>query len=311
MNFRVKGPQKTATFRSLPNTTTLGEFKALIAKECGVPVGDQTLTFGMPTQTITSEDSALVSSILKTGESITLEVTKPVQTTIQSPKSQPSPNQSSNQGPHSVSMIEGDGAIIKRVVPDDNSCMFHAISLCFEHSKPGKVEDLRNLIAKVILSDPINYNEATLQKSPEEYAKFMKQTNSWGGSVELSIFSEHYKAEIIVFDIARQRHNCFGEERNYQKRIYLVYDGIHYDALVWNLAPEANNKDWDITIFNPNDYKIESACQALIQKEFKSGKFVDEYNYKIKCGECGQVFVGNKNAIAHSSATGHTSFTQT
>lgn len=99
-------------------------------------------------------------------------------------------------------MIEGDGAIIKRVVPDDNSCMFHAISyvkdhklvliiylililisLCFEHSKPGKVEDLRNLIAKAILSDPINYNEATLQKSPEEYAKFMRQTNSWGGMI--------------------------------------------------------------------------------------------------------------------------------
>jgi len=273
-------------------------------------VGDQTLTFGMPTQTITSEDSVLVSSILKTGESITLEVAKPVQTT-QSPSNQPSTNQSSNQGPNAISMIEGDGAIIKRVVPDDNSCMFHAISLCFEHSKPGKVEDLRNLIAKVILSDPINYNEATLQKSPEDYAKFMKQTNSWGGSIELSIFSEHYKAEILVFDIPRQRHNCFGEQRNYAKRIYLVYDGIHYDALVWNLAPEANNKDWDITIFNPDDYKIETACQALIQKEFKTGKFVDEYNYKIKCGDCGQIFVGNNNAIAHSKNTGHTNFTQT
>jgi ubiquitin thioesterase OTU1 len=310
MNFRVKAPQKTATFRAIPTTTTLGEFKALIEKECGVPVEDQTLTFGMPTQTITNDDSSLVSSILKTGESITLEVKKPITATVQSQSSQPS-TKSGNQGASSVSMIEGDGAIIKRVVPDDNSCMFHAISLCFEHSKPGKVEDLRNLIAKVILSDPINYNDATLQKSPEEYAKFIIQTNSWGGSVELSIFSEHYKSEIIVFDIARQRHECFGEERNYEKRIYLVYDGIHYDALAWNLAPEANNKDWDITIFNPNDYKIESACQAVIQKEFKSGKFVDEYNYKIKCGQCGQIFVGNKNAVAHTTATGHNRFEQT
>lgn len=33
-----------------------------------------------------------------------------------------------------------------------------------------------------------------------------------------------------------------GEGRNHERRIYLVYDGIHYDALVWNLAPEANNK---------------------------------------------------------------------
>jgi hypothetical protein len=61
------------------------------------------------------------------------------------------------------------------------------IRLCFEHSKPGKVEELRNLIAKAIVSDPINYNEATLQKSPEEYAKFMKQTNSWGGMMIFNI----------------------------------------------------------------------------------------------------------------------------
>jgi ubiquitin thioesterase OTU1 len=39
---------------------------------------------------------------------------------------------------------------------------------------------------------------------------------------------------------------------NYDNRIYVIYDGIHYDALAQNVseeAPEAN----DTTIFNKND----------------------------------------------------------
>lgn len=60
-----------------------------------------------------------------------------------------------------------------------------------------------------------------------------------------------------------------GEEKQYKKRIYLLYDGIHYDPLVWNLAPEANNKDWDVKVFNPDDYKLEQAAQAFARKEFQ------------------------------------------
>jgi hypothetical protein len=60
-----------------------------------------------------------------------------------------------------------------------------------------------------------------------------------------------------------------GEDKQYKKRIYLLYDGIHYDPLVWNLAPEANNKDWDVKVFNPEDYKVEQKAQAFAHKEFQ------------------------------------------
>lgn len=69
-------------------------------------------------------------------------------------------------------------------------------SLCFEHSKPGKVDELRNLVAKTVLSDPINYNEATLQKSPQDYAKFIRQSNSWGGTIK-SLFPTTYQTLIF------------------------------------------------------------------------------------------------------------------
>jgi ubiquitin thioesterase OTU1 len=291
MNLRVKGPKSTQTYRGVATTTTLGDFKLTLQKDFEINPSEQSLSFGMPTQTITSDDGTLLNSIVKSGECITLEAKANTQ------------GQSTNNG--NASSPLGPGSVVKRVVPDDNSCLFHAISLCFDHVS---VADLRSLIAKTVLADPINWNEGTLQQKPSDYANYIKKTNTWGGSVELCIFSEHYKCEIVVLDTARQRHNTFGEDKHYSKRIYLVYDGIHYDALVWTSNP--NSKAWDVTVFDPNNTTAQEGCMAFMKKEFQSGNYVDEYNYKIKCGQCGQVFVGNKNAAAHSNSTGHTSFTQ-
>jgi len=311
MNFRVKGPKNTQTYRQLSKDLTFGEFRALIEKDCNVPKDQQILSFGMPTQTVDAKDETLVSAVLKSGESINLEMAKPsggeINTNHNGQTNPPSSTQSTNTNSTAV-----DGVIVKRSVPDDNSCMFHSIAYCLEGNKSGRVDFLRSVIAKAILSDPINYNEGTLQKSPLEYSKFITQPNSWGGSVELAIFAQHYKCEIMIFDIARQRHECFGEGGKYSQRIYLIYDGIHYDPLVCSSASNPqSNKEWDIAIFKPDDLITEASAKAYAEKEYKSGKFVDEYNYSIKCEQCGKVFVGNKNAVAHSNSTGHSRFTQT
>lgn len=72
--------------------------------------------------------------------------------------------------------ISGDGAIVKRSVPDDNSCLFHSLvygicnlififviclisRYCFEHGKSGKIDDLRDIIADTVQKDTINYNQ--------------------------------------------------------------------------------------------------------------------------------------------------------
>jgi hypothetical protein len=89
MNFRVKGPKNTQTYRGLAKEITFGEFKALIAKDCGVPVEQQTcvtqfavaspldsplVSFGMPMTVLVAADTDLVSAFLKSGEMITLEL---------------------------------------------------------------------------------------------------------------------------------------------------------------------------------------------------------------------------------------------
>jgi ubiquitin thioesterase OTU1 len=46
------------------------------------------------------------------------------------------------------------------------------------------------VVASAILSDPIQYNEAILGRSVEEYIEWILKPNSWGGAIELAILSE-------------------------------------------------------------------------------------------------------------------------
>jgi len=161
-----------------------------------------------------------------------------------------------------------------------------------------------------IRADETRFNEAVLGRSPSLYREWIVKSQSWGGEVELLIFSERYHCEIVAYDVSRKRTIKFGEESGFKKRIYLIYDGIHYDALVYNLAPQSAARDFDLTVFNPADLTVEKQCNTLVEKEFKAGKFVDEYNYTLQCGTCKKKFKGNNEAIAHSKTTGHTNFEQ-
>jgi len=128
--------------------------------------------------------------------------------------------------------------------------------------------------------------------------------------VELMIFAKYYKCEIFVFDITRKRFECFGERDGYFQRIYLLYDGVHYDCLVWNLVSATASLDFDVTVFSPADKAVFNAASLLVEKEHQSGRFVDEYNYQLKCNDCGKILVGNKEATTHAKSTGHTNFVQ-
>lgn len=77
----------------------------------------------------------------------------------------------------------------------------------------------------------MKYNEGYLGRSNLEYVEWISRYDSWGGGIELAIISEFYSCEINVMDTQHMRINRFGEDRDYSTRIFLIYDGIHYDAL--------------------------------------------------------------------------------
>lgn len=55
--------------------------------------------------------------------------------------------------------------------------------------------------------------------------------DSWGGAIELAVLSKFYGIEIAVVDSVNAIINRFGEDQQYEHRVFLTFDGIHYDPL--------------------------------------------------------------------------------
>lgn len=125
-----------------------------------------------------------------------------------------------------------NGILLKKVVPADNSCLFTSIRFVLN----GKVDNegsemMRHIIAQEVAANPQEYNDAVLSKSNSEYCAWIQKPDSWGGAIEVAILSSYYGIEIDVVDIQNAIINRFGEDKNYGLRVFLLFDGIHYDPL--------------------------------------------------------------------------------
>lgn len=90
---------------------------------------------------------------------------------------------------------------------------------------------LREVIAQHVSNDKETYNEAMLGRPNAEYCEWIRKSASWGGAIEVSILSNYYGIEIDVVDITNALINRFGEDKEYGMRVFLLFDGIHYDPL--------------------------------------------------------------------------------
>lgn len=90
---------------------------------------------------------------------------------------------------------------------------------------------MREIIANAVAADPEEYSEAFLGRPNAEYCKWILKPDSWGGAIELSILSKFYGLEIAVIDSINAIINRFGEDQHYAQRVFLIFDGIHYDPL--------------------------------------------------------------------------------
>lgn len=74
--------------------------------------------------------------------------------------------------------------------------------------------------------------------------------------------------------------------------------------------------DADITLHRifppsePNYALILAGAKQLAQKLKERGYNVDTATFNICCEECGDEFVGEKEAMSHAETTGHTGFGQ-
>jgi len=123
-----------------------------------------------------------------------------------------------------------------------------------------------------------------------------------------------------------------GENKGYRQRVYLVYDGLHYDAFGLNFAPNGP-EEFDTTIFSPRDEFVHRHVLSIVQQLKQQHRFTDTATFQLVCGDCKAgtvllspinqkcswwqcschpyaVLVGEKGATEHAMATGHANFTE-
>jgi len=199
------------------------------------------------------------------------------------------------------------GVLMRRVVPANNSCLFTSVYFALSG---GEFNDtigpaLRQIIADTVAADRDTYNEAFLGKPNREYCTWILNEEHWGGAIELSILSKYYGIEIVAVDTQNVRLNRFGEDMSYQQRIFLIYDGIHYDPLMFE--PLDNNQPIQTVFPTSNESILEMALE--IAREAKASRqFTDVQNFSLRCLVCNAGLRGNAQARSHALETGHTNF---
>ena len=202
-------------------------------------------------------------------------------------------------------------AVARRIVADDNSCLFSSIGYCVRQGRMAAA-DMRSLVAQAVVSDPVQWNEAILGRDPSEYAAWILDSSKWGGSIELTILSQQLAVEISAFDVQTQRMDTYGEGNGYGTRIMVIYDGLHYDALAL-AAYEGAPERLDETMFTVGDPELEPVLQAassLVSRYHDSRLFTDTSKFLLRCGVCQLGLTGEVEAMRHAQATGHSQFSE-
>lgn len=131
-------------------------------------------------------------------------------------------------------VTNNEGAYIyRRIIEANDSCLFNSLGLALKNSLM-LASEMRQIVARAVLADPLTFSEVILGKTPLAYSKWIQQPQSWGGAIEMMVLSDYFKCEIAACDVVNVRFDYFGQGRGYDQRVYLIYSGIHYDLCVKN-----------------------------------------------------------------------------
>jgi hypothetical protein len=113
--------------------------------------------------------------------------------------------------------------------------------------------------------------------------------------------AELLAVQLAVADIRTAALFVYCEERAFARRMFLLYDGVHYDALF--AASGAR-------LFAPSDAAAAAAAVEVADALRREHAFTDTAHFMLACGACGALVAGTAEAQAHAEATGHGSFVE-
>lgn len=343
LNLRVKGPNgQTKTITGENNET----FDSFLKRMCTVFRSSSLIVLcGYPPKPVFVDKSAVISDILKSGDSIILREeainhSAPSNTTGLTNENVSSTSGTSNSLPvqkndakwicktctfenemrissqlcemcctpntttagGNVGNIISDVVAKKHNIPDDNSCLFHAIIFLLNCRE--SVQTMREAIANAVKQNPNRWNGAVLGKSNDEYASFILDSNKWGGQIELNILCSIVKVEIASIDIESGRIDIYGQDADYTERVYMLFSGIHFDAIVFTELSSSIEKKRVLK----EDTVALKAAEDLASQLRKGGAFVNQQTMHLVCATCGFEMNGDYEARCHAGSSGHTDF---
>lgn len=205
---------------------------------------------------------------------------------------------------------DADGIMIRRVIDADNSCLFNSIGYLLLEKSVEDAPKLRQMVAQAVREDPLTFTNAFLGQDPQDYIKFITDPKAWGGQIELLIFSRLYQTEIAACDIIRNRVDIYGTDESFNRRIFVIYDGIHYDALAMTCHNNTSNQDADVTLFSPKNDAVLDKAKAICDEQHRKKAFVDTSNFTLRCLVCQKGLTGANQAQQHAQETGHSNFAE-
>ncbi|PFH31368.1 OTU family cysteine protease [Besnoitia besnoiti] len=223
------------------------------------------------------------------------------------------------------------GEAFRCVVPSDNSCLFTCLSMLAARDKSP--QDLRNLVAAAIESDPESFSDAILERPRAAYIQWITTRTSWGGYVELAILAQELRHEVVVLDIETMRKDVYGDRRS-GRRVYLLYDGVHYDAVLakpvagvlgasirdvrederrtggafFSIDSREPESLFCYHVFAPDDVQTEAKVVALAAELHKQRSFVSMKQMSFHCLVCGAGIRSQEEMREHARETGHGNF---
>ena len=275
---------------TLPDDVTLDMLVQRIREDLKISRKDFGLRVGYPPRILHGLSSTSLSELgIKSGETILLQ----------------------EGGMYPIREVEGARSVAsegmeRRIIAADNSCLFNAIGYCKEGPSFDASRVYRKLIANAIDTDTEMYTEAFLGKPPSEYKLWIQNVEKWGGEIEISILSKALSIDIWAVDIMTTniyKYSC-NTDCDTPSCIMVVYDGIHYDALVRSKPNGEEQK-----VFCPTlEEGVESEVKAIAQELKEKKQFTNLSGFDLRCMVCDTGLIGQRGAQEHAKSTGHTNF---
>lgn len=196
------------------------------------------------------------------------------------------------------------GDLERLVIPADNSCLFNSILTSLQLAEKITPLNLREVVRATILADPTRLGaeiQADSGKDSLAYADWIAKPDSWGGFIDLHILSGYLGVQICAICIRTLRVENFPNEAVGDARIFVLFDGIHYDCIVTVGGAKAG-------IFSTKDDLTLSKAVAVALDLQEKKQFTDTANFTLQCQHCFKLLTGEADAQKHAKETGHFNF---